>query len=108
MCEDSPPSTEPSVPSMAVAQAGIAFRASLSHADPAALVGKLLDGVAEEIERPTSAGFDVRQRGDVMLQTFGDICFVCNLEFGCAVIDDPHAHGGRLHEALGAPEFLMA
>jgi hypothetical protein len=93
---------------MAVAQAGIAFRTSALLGDPATLVGKLLDGVAEELDRPTSAGFDVRQSGDVMLQTFGDVCFVSNLEFGCDVIDHPHAHAERIHDALGAPEFLMA
>jgi len=93
---------------MAVAQAGIAFRTLHPLEDAAALVGRLFDGVAEELERPTSAGFDVRQRGDVMLQVFGDVCFVCNLDFGCDVIDNPHAHADRLHAALGSPEFLMA
>jgi hypothetical protein len=93
---------------MPVAQAGIAFRTVRPVGDAVALVGRLFDGVAEELPRPTGAGFDVRQRGDVMLQTFGDVCFVCNLDFGCDVIDDPHARGERLHAALGSPEFLMA
>jgi hypothetical protein len=93
---------------MAVAQAGIAFRVRRPLEDAAGLVAKLFGAGAEEIERPTSAGFDVRQRGDVMLQAFGDVCFVCNLDFGREVVDDPHAQGERLHAALGAPEVLMA
>jgi hypothetical protein len=93
---------------MAVAQAGIAFRTRHPLADAVGLVAKIFEAHAEEIDRPTSAAFDVRQRGDVMLQTFGDTWFVCNLDFGCEVIDNPHAHSERLHAALDGPEFLMA
>ena len=93
---------------MAVAQAGIALRLPRPIEDPAALVCALFGDAVEELDRPTSAGFDIRQRGDVMLQTFGDVCFVCNLDFGCRVIDDPHAESERLHAAFGGPEFLMA
>jgi hypothetical protein len=92
---------------MAVAQAGIAFRTT-HPIDAPALLARIFGHPFEELQRPTSAGFDVRQSGDVMLQTFGDACFVCNLDFGCQVIEDPHGQADRLHAALGAPAYLMA
>jgi hypothetical protein len=93
---------------MGIAQAGIAFRTTVSVPDTAAWLSAVFAEPATEIPLPVSARFDIRNHSDVMMQTFGEVCFISNDDLAWPLIKDGAADIGRLHAALGAPELLMA
>jgi hypothetical protein len=93
---------------MGIAQAGIAFRISDSIADPEAWMGVVFAEQATEIPLPVSARFDIRNHSDVMVQTFGEVCFISNDDLAWPLIKDGAADIACLHAALGAPELLVA
>ncbi len=93
---------------MGIAQAGIAFRISDSVTDVASFVGAVFAEPATEIPLPVSAHFDIRNHCDVMVQTFGDVCFISNDDLAWPLIAGDAADSGRLHAALGAPALLVA
>jgi len=93
---------------MGIAQAGIAFRTTDSVTDLEALVAAVCGEPATEIPLPVSARFDIRNHSDVMVQTFGDVCFISNDDLAWPLIRNSERHAGRLHAALGAPALLLA
>jgi hypothetical protein len=93
---------------MGIAQAGIAFRSSDSVSDLAAWMSAVFGEPATEIPLPVSARFDIRNHSDVMVQTFGEVCFISNDDLAWPLIRNDGADAGRLHAALGAPDLLMA
>ena len=93
---------------MGIAQAGIAFRASTSTEDLEAWLTSVFAEPATEIPLPVSARFDIRNHSDVMVQTFGEVCFISNDDLAWPLIKDATTDVGRLHAALGAPELLVA
>jgi hypothetical protein len=93
---------------MSIAQAGIAFHASASAEDPAAFLGAVFGETATEIPLPVSARFDIRNHSDVMVQTFGEVCFISNDDLAWPLIKDSASDASRLHAALGAPALLVA
>ena len=93
---------------MGIAQAGIAFRIEVSIGDVEAWMGTVFAEQATEIPLPVSARFDIRNHSDVMVQTFGEVCFISNDDLAWPLIKDGEADVTRLHAALGAPELLVA
>ena len=93
---------------MGIAQAGIAFRISSSVADMASWMSAVFAEQATEIPLPVSDRFDIRNHSDVMVQTFGEVCFISNDDLAWPLIRDGAADVARLHAALGAPELLLA
>jgi hypothetical protein len=93
---------------MGIAQAGIAFRVSASVEDMEAFMSAVFDEAATEIPLPVSARFDIRNHSDVMVQTFGEVCFISNDDLAWPLIRDGAADVTRLHAALGAPDLLVA
>jgi hypothetical protein len=93
---------------MGIAQAGIAFRIDVSIADAAAWMGAVFAEEATEIPLPVSTRFDIRNHSDVMVQTFGEVCFISNDDLAWPLIKDGEADVTRLHAALGAPALLVA
>ena len=93
---------------MGIAQAGIAFRISDSIDDMGAWIGSVFGELATEIPLPVSARFDIRNHSDVMVQTFGEVCFISNDDLAWPLIRNRGRDVSRLHAALGAPELLVA
>ena len=93
---------------MGIAQAGIAFRISESVPDLEAFMSAVFDEPATEIPLPVSVRFDIRNHSDVMVQTFGEVCFISNDDLAWPLIRDGGRNVARLHAALGAPGLLMA
>ena len=93
---------------MGIAQAGIAFRVSDSVEDLEAFVTSVFGEPATEIPLPVSARFDIRNHSDVMVQSFGDVCFISNDDLAWPLIRDTGRDIARLHAALGAPGLLVA
>ena len=93
---------------MGIAQAGIAFRISTSVDDLEGFMGAVFDEQATEIPLPVSVRFDIRNHSDVMVQTFGEVCFISNDDLAWPLIRNSERDIGRLHAALGSPELLMA
>jgi hypothetical protein len=93
---------------MGIAQAGIAFRVSDAVDDLAAFMSAVFAEPATEIALPVSSRFDIRNHSDVMVQTFGEVCFISNDDLAWPLIRSGAAGVARLHAALGAPELLMA
>ena len=93
---------------MGIAQAGIAFRVSTSVEDLEAFMTSVFAETATEIPLPVSARFDIRNHSDVMVQTFGEVCFISNDDLAWPLIKDGAGDATRLHAALGAPDLLMA
>lgn len=93
---------------MGIAQAGIAFRISESVTDLQAFMGAVFAEPATEIPLPVSARFDIRNHSDVMVQTFGEVCFISNDDLAWPLIRNSEREVGRLHAALGAPDLLLA
>ena len=93
---------------MGIAQAGIAFRISESVPDLEAHMSAVFAEPATEIPLPVSERFDIRNHSDVMVQTFGEVCFISNDDLAWPLIKDDAFDVARLHAALGAPDLLMA
>ena len=93
---------------MGIAQAGIAFRISASVEDLEGYIGSVFDERATEIPLPVSVRFDIRNHSDVMVQTFGEVCFISNDDLAWPLIRNSERDIGRLHAALGSPELLVA
>jgi hypothetical protein len=93
---------------MSVVQAGLAFRAARPIDDFAALLSRIYAADVEELSQPSLERFDPRRPGDVMVLTFHDACFVCNLDLGLRAIDASAAETAVLHDALGAPATMLA
>ncbi len=93
---------------MGIAQAGIAFRISQSIDDLEGFVTSVFGERATETPLPVSERFDIRNHSDVMVQSFGDVCFISNDDLAWPLIRRTEADAGRLHAALGRPELLMA
>ncbi len=93
---------------MGIAQAGIAFRISESVPDLEAFMSAVFAEPATEIPLPVSVRFDIRNHSDVMVQTFGEVCFISNDDLAWPLIRDGGREVARLHAALGAPDLLMA
>jgi hypothetical protein len=93
---------------MGIAQAGIAFRISASVGDLERFMGAVFGEPATEIPLPVSARFDIRNHSDVMVQSFGDVCFISNDDLAWPLIRNGERDLGHLHAALGSPELLMA
>ena len=93
---------------MGIAQAGIAFRISDSVRELESFMTSVFGERATEIPLPVSARFDIRNHSDVMVQTFGEVCFISNDDLAWPLIRDGAADVTRLYAALGAPELLVA
>ncbi|MCK9684957.1 hypothetical protein [Scleromatobacter humisilvae] len=93
---------------MGIAQAGIAFRISTSVDDLEGFMGSVFDERATEIPLPVSVRFDIRNHSDVMVQTFGEVCFISNDDLAWPLIRNSERDIGRLHAALGSPDLMMA
>ena len=93
---------------MGIAQAGIAFRIPDSVADMESFMAAVFDEPATEIPLPVSARFDIRNHSDVMVQTFGEVCFISNDDLAWPLIRSDSRDASRLHAALGAPELMVA
>jgi len=93
---------------MGIAQAGIAFRISESVRDLSAYMSAVFDEPATEIPLPVSTRFDIRNHSDVMVQSFGEVCFISNDDLAWPLIRDDAFAVARLHAALGAPALMMA
>jgi hypothetical protein len=93
---------------MGIAQAGIAFRSEVSFPDMQGWMAAVFGEPATEIPLPVSTRFDIRNHSDVMVQTFGEVCFISNDDLAWPLIRDGAADASRLHAALGAPSLLVA
>ena len=93
---------------MGIAQAGIAFRISESVSDLEGYMSSVFGEPATEIPLPVSARFDIRNHSDVMVQTFGEVCFISNDDLAWPLIRNEQRDASQLHAALGQPDLLMA
>ena len=93
---------------MGISQAGIAFHVTDPVADLARFMSAVFAEPATEIPLPVSARFDIRNHSDVMVQTFGEVCFISNDDLAWPLIRNGAADATRLHAALGAPALLLA
>jgi hypothetical protein len=93
---------------MGVALSGIAYRTEIQSDETANLVSRLFARNVEQIEGPDVGEFDIRNRGDVMVQFFGDICFVYSDELAWGILADPSINVEPLISAVGKPELLLA
>ncbi|HEX4511249.1 MAG TPA: hypothetical protein VH328_14260 [Burkholderiaceae bacterium] len=93
---------------MSVVQAGLAFRVARPIDDFSALLLRIHARPVEELVQPSQEGFDLRRPGDIMVQTFHDACFICNLALGLSAIQAGTTETTRLHAALGAPATVLA
>lgn len=93
---------------MGIAQAGLAFRIQGPNKDVRGLISRLFDQEATEIPRPDRGKFDIRNHSEVMVQVFGDVCFICNNDLVWNVLERPQEDTKRLFLLLGSPEFMLA
>jgi hypothetical protein len=93
---------------MSIAQAGLAFRAAAPIENLTSVMASVFGEQACEIASPVAARFDIRNHGDVMVQWFGDVCFISNDDLAWPLLKDGSAQADRLHAVLGAPELMMA
>jgi hypothetical protein len=93
---------------MPIAQAGLAFRARAPIQDLSAVLAHLFDDEVAEVSAPVSARFDVRNRSDVMVQLFGDVCFVSNDRLAWPLLTDERHDARRMLASLGVPPLLLA
>jgi hypothetical protein len=93
---------------MGIAQAGIAFRISASLEDPGHFMAAVFGEPATQTPLPVSERFDIRNHSDVMVQTFGDVCFISNDDLAWPLLRRVDANATKLHAALGHPELMVA
>lgn len=93
---------------MGIAQAGIVFRPTKPISDVRLLVSKLCNEVANPIEHPNVGQFDIRNHADVMVQFFGDSCFICNNDVAWDLLERPTFDVTHTYQSLGRPELFLA
>jgi hypothetical protein len=95
---------------MSIAQAGLAFRVTEPIDDLAAVVSSVFDEAAAEVTSPVAERFDIRNRADVMVQWFGNVCFFCNDPLVSPLLQGTtgDADATRLLRALGKPPLAFA
>jgi hypothetical protein len=93
---------------MGIAQAGLAFRATTPMENLASVMASVFGEEVAEIASPVAARFDIRNHSDVMVQLFGDVCFVSNDDLAWPLLKNDSASADRLHAVLGAPELMLA
>ena len=93
---------------MGIAQAGVAFRPTTPIVDFGELVSRLFNEDANEIAHPNHREFDIRKPTDVMVQMFGDVCFICNDKLAWGLLENQEADTSELYRALGGPELILA
>jgi hypothetical protein len=74
----------------------------------AGFMSDVLGEPATEIPLPVSEHFDIRNHSDVMVQVFGEVCFISNDDLAWPLLRNGERDLGRLHAALGSPGLLMA
>ncbi|GCB06798.1 hypothetical protein [Ralstonia sp. SET104] len=92
---------------MGVALAGIAFRSTDASQSADALVSRLFASPCYEIVPPRGREFDIRHPTDVMVEVFGDVCFVYSNALVWDVLDNPDADAGHIAAKLGNPEVVL-
>ncbi len=93
---------------MGIAQAGLAFRASAPIENLTSVMASVFGEEVAEIPSPVATRFDIRNHSDVMVQLFGDVCFVSNDDLAWPLLRNDSASVDRLHAVLGAPELMLA
>ena len=93
---------------MGIAQAGLAFRASTPIGDLTSVLASVFGEDVAEVPSPVATRFDIRNHSDVMVQLFGDVCFVSNDDLVWPLLENDSANAEHLHAVLGAPELLLA
>lgn len=92
---------------MGVAQAGVVFRLESAGQDFRGLMSHLFDQDVQEIPHPDAGKFDIRHASDVMVQVFGDVCFICNDSLVWDLLEKPQADARPLFSALGSPALML-
>ena len=92
---------------MGVTRAGLAFRRNSAIADLPAGLATLFHAQVTEIEQPNVGEFDIRHHGDVMVQFYGDICFIFNHDLVWDYLEHQDKDVAALHAALGRPDDLV-
>jgi hypothetical protein len=93
---------------MGIALAGVAFRPVLQIESPAAFVAQLFGQDVVQIEPPDRGEFDIRRRGDVMVEFFGDVCFIFSHDLVWEILSNPSAIADSMVSTLGTPDLLLA
>ena len=88
---------------MGIAQAGLVLRKTAAVVDLRATISALFGADAQEIAHPNSGEFDIRNPGDIMVQFFGDVCFICNDALVWDLLEDQQKDVTALYQALGSP-----
>lgn len=92
---------------MGIAQAGIVFKPTAPITDVAAFVSSLCGKEMKQIEHPAVRQFDIRNPGDVMVQSFGDSWFICNNDLVWNFLEFPQTDITPAYQSLGRPEMFM-
>lgn len=92
---------------MGIAQAGIAFKPNQPVDDVCRLVSALYGGEASPIEHPNVGQFDIRNHSDVMVQFFGDSCFICNDNLAWNALENPQTDVTKIYHLLGCPDLFV-
>ena len=93
---------------MGIAQAGLAFRPTSSIANLQSFIANLCGEDAAQIAHPNSKEFDIRRHTDVMVQFFGENCFICNNDLVWDILEHPRKDVGRTYRALGSLDMILA
>jgi hypothetical protein len=92
---------------MGIAQAGLVFTRTVAMDDLRTTVSNLFQETATEIEHPNTGAFDIRNHGDVMVQVFGDVCFICNNDLVWDMLEDHQKDASALYQTLGSPDRIL-
>lgn len=93
---------------MGIAQAGLVFRTKAPISNYLHLVARLSGETATQIPHPDAAKFDIRNHSDVMVQVFGDVCFVCNNDLVWETLENSNHDVFHMHSAIDSPDLWMA
>ena len=91
---------------MDIAQAGVAFHVSARTGNAVRMLSSLYDGAEIDFSSGIPTAFDTRRPSDLMVQRFGEICFIFNDSLASTLLQG--ADPARVHRALGAPQILLA
>lgn len=92
---------------MGVAQAGLVFRRTTAVNDLPSLIAVLCKSNAVLIPHPNFRDFDIRRHDDIMVQNFGDVCFISNNDLVWDYLADQEKDVTELYKILGSPDEIL-
>ena len=92
---------------MGIAQAGLVFRPNIPIEDMSGFISTLFGERVNSLPHPNVGSFDIRHHSDVMVELYGDVCFIANHDLVWDILENHQSDATQLYERLRAPSLIV-